>query len=327
LGIYDERRLAELRYKQSRNRSLFRAVGYVTSLIPAILIALNFDSFRSYVLGAFGGVPIETIQQQPVQQPPPRIVRDRPSRQQTEPQVRVSHATLRKSTPRNVTPPPFFDDEQLPAKPRQPVQLLPPKHDSPRQQTKPNYVIALDLSEKIQRFPLRSLTPEEALTIRTTFAGITHLAPGEPGRIDLHGPYNPRIEFSIEVRSETILVLEYLVDSEQGKSIPLTSPNLGSIRRRIMRKGERAMAILKTLQAEKLHLDAYLASSQAKLWTEKRAAEMRVKKLPRLIEAAQAPVNQLADELSTVDRLIDMVESVHGSTVDVFIDLPTAQQP
>jgi hypothetical protein len=56
MGIADERRIAELRYRRSRNRNLIRAIGYLSSLIPAILIAFNFEAFRRYVIVAFGGL-------------------------------------------------------------------------------------------------------------------------------------------------------------------------------------------------------------------------------------------------------------------------------
>jgi hypothetical protein len=310
MGIADERRLAELRYKQSRNRALFRAIGYTASLIPAILVAMNFEAFRSYVLGAFGGVPIETVQQSrvatPSKQPQPRIVRrtEPPPRQYIP---RVSHATPRKP----ITPP---------MAPRQPVQLLPAQDELARKQTESDYVVTLDLSERLQRFSIEPLTPDQGLRIRTTFAGVTQVTSDAPARINLNGPYNPRIEVSVEVRGKTILVLEYAVDSERGKPIALTPSNLGSIRRRIMRRGGRAAATLGNLEAEKIHTEAYLASSQAKLWTEKRDAEMRIKKLPALIEAARVPVAQLQAELSTVDELIQLVEQISGKEIEVYVD-------
>jgi hypothetical protein len=315
MGIADERRIAELRHRRSRNQLLFRTIGYVSSLIPAILIAFNFEAFRQYVITAFGG----HVEQQVVTQPVATIEKpERPSpvaRSTPPPTVRVANTVRPVPRERVVVQP-------VPIR-RQPVRLL-----EPVQEVKPDYEITLDLSKRRQRFPVE--LEFETARLRVLPVELSHRPTMTPsdGSFDGQHPltlafsasFKPSITVSLDrVGENTVVSLEYRVESNAGQR-NFTTTNLAVIRRKVVKSGQQAMAAVARLNAEQVRVKAYLSAPGGKLWNVKKQATLRDGELPALIADAKKQVATIEANLKATDELIELADSIDGAKLGLVVE-------
>jgi hypothetical protein len=297
MGIADERRLAELRYRSSRNRVIIRVIAYVSSIIPAILLFINFEAFREYAIVKLGGQPV--VQANVVAEPKQEPV----SRPQPEPRQNISRQAplvpIRQTR---------VEARPVPVR-RQPVRLLP---SSAPQEVKPDFEITIDLSKSRQRYPI------ESTQVRVLPLDGATMSPRE-GVLDAQNPvtltFSARFDPRITLTLDDNIWLTYEVESASGKLIPFTTTNLNSIRRKVLRNGKQAVASVARLEAEKAKVDTYLSASGGKLWNEKKAATIRAKQLPGLLAAARKRVNTLEVDLRAVESLIELANGVDGTKV------------
>lgn len=335
MGISDDRRMAELRYRRQRNKHLVMAIGYITSTIPAILIAMNFETCRQYALSALGGKDA-TVQSSVIPQPavvitPPAAPAQRTPRERpTQP----SRPTLATNEPlrqqRQINEPKFFDEGvELPANPRRPLQLLPGQRPAkPVVEEKPDYVIKFDLERPRQYVQIKPLQNGEKICLQEgdaqqhipiDYNGL-FLTKDADTELVFDESFRPRVTFSIEERtSGDVILLVYEVDSVSGKPLPFTTSNLNRIRRKTMDRGQNAQGQLSAMEAELAHKTRWLQTWSGKLWTEKRAAERRIAELPGLIKAQAQVVSSIQSDLSSLDELIELAKSVHGSSLNAFV--------
>jgi hypothetical protein len=307
MGIADERRMAELRYRRSRNKALMHAVGYITSIIPAVLIAFNFEAFREYVVVAFGG----------------RL--DRPSQVAAAASQPAPSPVRRPAEPRRVEQPrrePRVEPQQpVPVRNVQPTRAVvkPPKP----QDTKPDLTFILDLDRKRQVVIVPGIGPGQHVLLKRDRDDECKVSYGSEVAMSFGGEFNPRAVLSLEDKEAgATLTIEYVVDSLSGRQLPFTKPNLAAIRRRTARNATKSISVLSALEAEQSKVDTYLKSYRGKLWTEKRAAEDRRAALPSLIAAAGEASRGAAQSLASVDVLIERANDVHGSNVELFVAAP-----
>jgi len=314
MGIADERRIAELRHRRSRNKSLIYAIGYITSIIPAIILAFNFEAFRQYVIVAFGGHVEPVVQQQVVAKVPTVPVRRQPIADRPARRANTRVASVQQPTRIEVQPAPIVR--------RQPQRLLPAE-------PKPDYEITLDLRKQRQRFPVE--LDYDTARVRVLPIDINQHPTMTPtdGTFDAQhsltiafsASFKPWITVSLDkVGDATVVNLVYQVESNAGRPLPFATTNLAIIRRKIVRKGQQAVAAVARLENEQVKVKAYLDAPGGKLWTEKKQAFLRSKELPSLISAARVPVATLEADLRFTDELIALANSIHGKKLRVVVD-------
>lgn len=305
--------MAELRYRRGRNRARFRVIAYFTSIIPAALIAFNFEAFRQFVITAFGGQVVEQPQPQQQQQLQAQVVVPRATvRQQQRPAERVER-------PRRPEPKPAPMRRMESAPPPVAANILPKSTPVVTKPPEPVAKFALDLTKRKQTIPI-DVAPGRRLRIEAA-GGSCEIAGDVPGVLSFGDEFHPRAEIELQERTEgAVIVITFVVDTVGGRPLPFTVSNLTNIRRRVARRASTAAATVASLEAEKMQIDAYLNSSRGKLVTTKRAAEARQAELPRLIAAAKAGSESANNELAAIERLLSKAMTASGSQVDVFVD-------
>lgn len=327
--------MAELRYRRQRNKHMVMAIGYITSTIPAILIAMNFETCRQYALSALGGKDA-TIQAGVVPQPAVVITQPVAPARRAAPErlTQPLRPTLATNEPlrqqRQNSEPKFFDEGvELPANPRRPLQLLPGQRPAkPAVEEKPDYFIKFDLERPRQYVQIKPLQAGEKICLQEgdaqqhipiDYNGL-FLTKESATELVFDESFRARVTFSIEERtSGDVIMLVYEVDSVSGKPLPFTTSNLNRIRRKTIERGQGAQGQLTAMEAELAHKTRWLQTWSGKLWTEKRAAEQRVAVLPGLIKAQTQVVASIQSDLSSQDELIELARSVHGSSLNAFV--------
>lgn len=332
MGISDDRRMAELRYRRQRNKHLVMAVGYITSVIPAILIAINFETCRQYALSALGGKDA-TVQAGVVPQPTVAAAEPAapvPSRRQPRTTPPPPTTLALNVQQRQIAEPKFFEDGvEIPAKPRQPQQLLSNRRPAePVERVKPDYVIKFDLGRPRQYVQIQPLKDGEKIRLEEAdaqqhipidYAGL-FLVKDADTELVFDDTFRPRATLSIETRtSGDVIVLVYEVNSVSGKVLPFTTSNLNRIRRKTLDRGQNAQGQLSAMETELAHKTRWLQTWSGKLWTEKRAAERRIAELPQLIAAQKVIVASIQSDLASLDNLIELSNSVHGSSLNAYV--------
>lgn len=297
MGILEERRIAELRYRRERNRLFVRTLFYVTSIIPALLLFVYFELLRERAIVVLGGNP--SPQGQPQDQPSPR-----PS---PPPPVDVTPRRLpQEQEPDQVVPrwqP--LPRAHLNSPPRRLHRNEPKTAEEPQSQT-----ITLDLTNHSQRIPLRIKAPVRI----ARFDGYSHhLKPPDgtlnPGaKVVVMGPRPITLTVKFVGGSLTITPT---VKTDAGDPIPFTTTNLSSIVNGIIRKGQQATSQVEALKAEKKQLVAWLNTPGPKALAMRGQVRMRVQELDHLIPEGEKVVADLKTELNVTKQLVDLADRLH----------------
>ena len=72
MSVLEDRQNADQRYRRQRNLLIIRAILYLISIVPAILIASNFEAFRYRAIRILQGGQHTQRADQPVAPPQPQ---------------------------------------------------------------------------------------------------------------------------------------------------------------------------------------------------------------------------------------------------------------
>jgi hypothetical protein len=286
-------------YRHRRNsgwgRFLAQFAFYLASLIPMCIVAWRID-----LLGI--NAPQEkTVSQQPQprieRQPPPRIV-ERPQgpivqRETSRPplQSTSSEESIPRAEPEIGSSPQPLQRENVP-KPRS------------------TQVIRLNLEKQVQREPITlvgDIVVSQVEGFRYSLNPIDGVLPTE---VTLHGP-RP-VVLNVSLNDRRMLVIEPVVKNDAGKSVPFTTKNLDSIRRRVVKTGTTTANQLAAWKSERAQLQAWLESSVLKPLPDYRAATARIKQLDISIPDVEKRVAALEIEAKAMRELLEFAEGVHG---------------
>jgi hypothetical protein len=325
MSILVERRTAEERYRRQRNRLIIRTTLYAISIVPTILVALNFESFRQGAIRVLGGgevaravapattaKPVQPLE--PSNPVPPKMPSDRPPADSMS--ARPDRRYLAPSTP---DPPP------LP-----PIRIL-SDDDRIVDKTRPTiYVLSLKLARKRQRCPVELRNPDSKLQVLPSddFDMEFKIEPDD-GTFDAQHPAvisfptaNPaRIEVSIDEvvdgDKSAIINLDFLVESDSGRSVPLSSTNLQGICGRTESQGRKVQAALAAMEAEEIELESWVNSSVPVPYMTLKGGQTRIAQLNVAIPAAAQQVAVLTNRLQSVKELIELADSLDGSELKI----------
>lgn len=299
---------------------------YVLSVVPAILIALNFESFRGYAIRTLQGGQTTTPVQQPAGAPQTQSTPIAAGEKSGEHGVR--QPAIQSPTIPAKSHGMQFGQEQPPRRPDR-VPAINARVTKPAQTV--DYEVTLDLSRKRQRIPIDLRGSDMKLRI-LPLEGVrvaSELRPSN-GTFDAQHPAsisfqttNPaRIKVSVKTATQddsksATIILDFSVESNTGRQLDFTTSNLDRIRNRITSQGLRAQSALADIEAEKRQLEAWVNSPGLKsLWEVKRG-QARVVELHAAIPAATQVVSALQLQLEAVEELIELARSLDGAKLRI----------
>jgi len=192
------------------------------------------------------------------------------------------------------------------------------------------HLLTLKLGSKRQRCPIELDSPESKLQIRPTedFGIDCELEP-EDGTFDAQHSavisfptMNPaRIEVSVNEVTDgdhvVIINLDFLVNSDLGRSMRISSTNLKSIRRRTESQGRKAQAALAALEAENIRLEAWVNSSIPVPYLALKRGEARIAQLKVAIPETTQRIESLRNQFESAKELIELADALDGSQLEI----------
>jgi hypothetical protein len=345
----DEFRIAERpAIKRPRRRTWTRIVWYLTSLIPAILVGLNFEACRKFAINALGGKPVEEIRAAQPPAPQQAInsaagVSDPGSRSVagvSDPGSRNSvtgvydpgkPASQRPATvsrtaaehPDAPRPPAARETPVTPPSARAAKPNAPPKPARPA----PDLTIQLDLTRERQRCECPGIPADARLEI-LALDGVHGRYAVDPDdniladrlRITFAKPQKHWIEITPDRKGPDLaLWIKYSVEGDDGRARPLTVSNIARIRRRIQSAGKQNLAALADLQTEKARLDAWIDAPGTKTIAALGAAKRRVKELEHMIPTLREQISAQQATYKVAYELSERAKTLDGAKIELAV--------
>jgi len=326
MNILEERRTAEQRYRRQRNLLVIRTFLYLTSIVPAILVATNFEAFRQGAIHILQGGQEAPLVQQPVAAPHPQSA---PIAAEPKPRERGIQQP-------SVQPPANPPTSRLsPSKPERlserPLRVAAIADRVTKPAPAAVYVVALDVSRKRQSRPVQLQSADSKLQI-LPLDGVrvaSDVVPSD-GEFDAHHPakisfqtaYQAWIEVSVDtsVRREdgsATIYLDFLVETNTGRPWPFTTKNLNKERKRTCAEGAQAQAVLANLEASKRELEAWFSAPVWKLYPEAKRRQSRLAEVSAAIPRQKEYVSALEANLKAVDELLELALSLDGARLRI----------
>lgn len=347
----DEFRIAERpEIKRPRKRTWTRIVWYLTSLIPAILVGLNFEACRKFAISALGGKPVEEIRaERPAapQQAPNSVARVSnpgsrnpvagvsdpgkpasvagvydPGKPASQRPATVSRRTAAR-LPDAPRPLAARETPVTPASARVAKPVAPPKPARPA----PDFTVKLDLTRERQRCECPGIPPNTRLEI-LALDGIHGRYAVDPAdniladrlRITFAKPQKHWIEITPDrTGPDLALWLEYTIETDAGDARPFTPKYLDSIRRRLEKSGKQALATIASLEAERAQLLAWANGPGTKTIPDMRHARARVAEIDGLLPSVREQVAAEHASYTLTKKLIERAKGLHAATIPVSV--------
>ena len=265
-------------------RLLIRTFAYLTSLIPALIVAWKMDMLP------FVGQPAPqvVVQQPQALQPKPTVVQQPPPVTTARVQVPIEAARIEREIEREI----------------EPVERVVEK--------RPSQEIALSLDAKTQRVPIMLVGDVRIARIDGSDYKLSRK--GLPVEATLQGPRPVLLTIT---ENNRMLIIEPTVTTDAGKSIPFTITNLNSIGRRIVRDGQRAAAQVAAMTSERDRLQAWVESPVLKPLAARNEAVARIKQLGISIEEGKRIVAALEIEVKAAQELAEWAQRLQEECVVV----------
>lgn len=314
------------RSKRRRFKTLALTVFYLSSLIPAAILAFKFDSIRQF-LSRLIPAPTSQASSLPTAFPPQNDSPQAPSFQRPRapapPQDQIPNAE--QSTPvepRIVA----LDAGRLPAAPDPPTNAISVRVTLSEDR---HYVWVDEVSHESK---CRIIDVQNCNTVYRMVPADGSFSIGKAARIQLDAERPVEIRVSIEenLKNGTAIVVEPLVELDSGALAPFTSEELTEIRDRIIRAGNQKSKNLARLEAEANEIATWIASPIIKPLAAVGEAKNRLIRLQGPIAELHDTIAGIEDDLALTYRMTEFAESlgaacsivIEGDTIDAASSRP-----
>ena len=345
MSILERHPYSEQRNRGQRKLPIVPAILYLTSIVPALVIGLNFEAFRHAAIRILGGQSTPPAEQPiaapPIQLPSTTQVAEAQPSEPVKPKAGIWQPAIVK--PAKTQPATTQSATAQPARPFEPPvaesppepMLRPPLRVAPAiariagPSPAADHVLPLKLSHRRQRYPIELRYPGSRLQILPLKdledVNVAYeIRPADGTFDDLHPAViwfqttNPaRIEISLDCAGEgtiaTKVCLDFLVNDDDGRSVPFTSTKLADCRRRTVALGRKVESALVSMVAERRQLEALVYSSVPMAYLDLERGEARLVELQSAIPAASERHADLTNQLGALNELTALADSLGGT--------------